>query len=186
MGVEILRSLMNCSLTEEEEAKPVVLEEEEDLIDGNFSLAMAKAWNCRDIRVSRISGPILHIFFPSIEEQLRIMGNRPWCFVNHLVIMRNWARGVDLVDALFDESKFWFHVRGLKEEFYTKEVARKLSSSFVWCEAMELRKDKGKKKFFRIKATLNVNQPIRQLVNFQVGEEISAGYLAYVLEISIY
>ncbi|GAA0183762.1 hypothetical protein LIER_42461 [Lithospermum erythrorhizon] len=191
---------MNCSLTEEE-AKPVVLEED-DLIDGvveceagiyvkihslklsfvsikNFTLAMGKAWNCKDIRVSRISGLILHVFFPTIEEKLRVMENGPWCFDNNLIVMQSWVRGVDPIDAPFEECKFWFHIRGLKEEYYTKEVASKLSSSFTKCEVLELRKDKGGKKFFLAKAILNINQPIRRVVNFKVGDALGAGYLAY-------
>ncbi|GAA0156430.1 hypothetical protein LIER_13933 [Lithospermum erythrorhizon] len=157
MDTEILRSLMNCSLTEEE-AKPVLLEED-DLIDGvveceasafvkihalklgfvslqNFTLAMAKAWNCKDIRVSRVAGPILHVFFPFIEEKMQ-------------------------------------------EKFYTKVVASKLSFSFMACEVMELLKDKAGKKFFRVKDMVNVHQPVRRLVNFQVGKMQGVGYLAY-------
>ncbi|GAA0155011.1 hypothetical protein LIER_12838 [Lithospermum erythrorhizon] len=199
MDTEILRSLMNYSLTKEE-AQTVLLEEE-DLIDGvveceasafvkihalklgfvslqNFTLAMGKAWNCKDIRVSRVTGPILHVFFPSIEEKMLVMESGPWCFDNHLIIVKNWTRGGSL-DVSFDECKFWFQVRGLKEEFYTKEVASKLSSSFMACEVMELRKDKSGKKFFHVQAKVNVNQPIRWLVNFQVGKMQGAGYLAY-------
>ncbi|GAA0143790.1 hypothetical protein LIER_35806 [Lithospermum erythrorhizon] len=108
---------MRCSLTEEE-ARPVVLEEEEDLAEGvidalklgflsiqGFYLTMSRAWNYKDIRVSRVSGPILHIFFPT--------------------------------------------VRGLKEEYHTRDVAVKMQGSLVGCEAIEMRKDKGGKKFFQ-------------------------------------
>ncbi|GAA0144638.1 hypothetical protein LIER_42814 [Lithospermum erythrorhizon] len=119
MDVQILKSLMKCSLIEEE-AKPVVLKEE-DLIDG---------------------------------------------------VVECEASAYDKIQALKLGSG------DLKEEFYSKEVASKLSTSFVECEVMELRKDKGEKKFFRAKVILNVTQPIRRLVNFQVGEVIGAGYLA--------
>ncbi|GAA0153916.1 hypothetical protein LIER_12042 [Lithospermum erythrorhizon] len=199
MDADILRSLISCSLTEEE-AKPVVLEEE-DLIDGvveceasafvkihslnlgfvsiqNFSLATAKAWNCKKIRVSRVTGPLLHVFFPSIEEKMQIMETGAWCFDNHLLIVKNWMRGLDPQTVSFYECKFWFQVQGLNEEFYT-EVASKLSSSFSACKIMELRRDKAGKKLFRVKATVNVNQPLRRLVNFHVSMLQGAVYLAY-------
>ncbi|GAA0167098.1 hypothetical protein LIER_22107 [Lithospermum erythrorhizon] len=44
---------------------------------------------------------------------------------------------------------------------------------------VELRKDREGKKFFRVKATIKVNQPVRRLVNFMVGGIRGARYLAY-------
>ncbi|GAA0167600.1 hypothetical protein LIER_22490 [Lithospermum erythrorhizon] len=153
MDTEILRELINCSLTEEEQT-PVVLCEE-DLMDGvveceanvyikihalklgfisiqGFSLAMTWDWNCNEG-----------------EE--------------------------DPVNGEFDECKFWIQVLGLKEEYYTNELAGKLALSFVGCQMVELRRDKGGKKFFRVRAVLKVNQPIRWLVNFKVGRIKGAG-----------
>ncbi|GAA0157527.1 hypothetical protein LIER_14779 [Lithospermum erythrorhizon] len=73
----------------------------------SFSLAMAKAWNYKDIRVSRVSGPILYVFFPSIKEKQRIMDNGPWYFDNQLIILRNWSRGSDPVeDTLMNDISF--------------------------------------------------------------------------------
>ncbi|GAA0177723.1 hypothetical protein LIER_29740 [Lithospermum erythrorhizon] len=166
MDAEILRDLMNCSLTKEE-SKPKI------------SLAMAKAWNCRDIRVSRMSWPILHIFFPYIKEKQRIMDNWPWCFDNHLIIMQNWARGEDPVDAPFDECKFRFHVRGLKEEYHTKEVAGKLSSSLVGCEVLELWKDKGGKKFFRINCQFECQPTHSKICEFPGREGARRGFTSF-------
>ncbi|GAA0160156.1 hypothetical protein LIER_16775 [Lithospermum erythrorhizon] len=139
---------MNCSLIEEE-AKPVMLEEE-DLIDGvveceasafvkihalklgfvslqNFTLAMAKAWNCKDIRVSRVAGPVLHVFFPSIEEKLQVMESRPWCFDNHLIIIKNWTRGRILWPSPLMNVSSGFTFVGLRKS----SIPRRWQASFL-------------------------------------------------------
>ncbi|GAA0153027.1 hypothetical protein LIER_37611 [Lithospermum erythrorhizon] len=133
MDVNILRSLLSCNLIEEE-ALPIQLEEFE-LADGiveceesvyvkihslndnfvsiqGFSMAMSNAWNCKDLRVARVLGPILQVFFPSLEENERVCG-------------------------------------------------------------------KGGKKFFRLRATINLNQPLHRLLNFSVEGGLGTGYLAY-------
>ncbi|GAA0166208.1 hypothetical protein LIER_40143 [Lithospermum erythrorhizon] len=148
----------------EEEANPVLLEED-DLLDGvmeceasllvkilsikdgfvslqGFSLAMSKAWDCKNIRVSR-------------------------------------SRGVIPLTLPFDESKFWIQVRGLKVEYFTKEVAGRIVHAFKGWEAVELRKDKMENKFFQVRALIKVSLPIRRMISFRVGNELGAGYLAY-------
>ncbi|GAA0157924.1 hypothetical protein LIER_15079 [Lithospermum erythrorhizon] len=135
MDLEILKSLMGIKLIEAE-AIPVLLEEH-DLLDGvleceaslfvkihslkdnfvslqGFSLAMSKAWDCKFVRISRVRGSILHVSFPSIEDKQRVMDNGPWCFDNNLLVMVQWAHGLDPLSLPFDVSKFWIQVRGLK------------------------------------------------------------------------
>ncbi|GAA0161597.1 hypothetical protein LIER_17875 [Lithospermum erythrorhizon] len=55
-------------------------------------------------------------------------------------------------------------------------VCAKLQGSLM---DVELCKDKGPKKFFRLKAKVKVTQPLRELLNFKKGRAIGAGYLAY-------
>ncbi|GAA0185500.1 hypothetical protein LIER_32788 [Lithospermum erythrorhizon] len=168
MDSEIIRNLLKCNLTDEE-SHPIQLEEE-DLVDGiseceasafakvlslkdgfiriqNFTLTMAKAWNCKSLRVSRVVHSILHIFFPSLEEKKHIMGGGPWCSDNQLVLMKDWGRNVDPLQIDFSECLFWIHLRGLRDEFFTKDVAFKLAYAFDCCEGVELRKDRMGKKF---------------------------------------
>ncbi|GAA0148728.1 hypothetical protein LIER_08091 [Lithospermum erythrorhizon] len=185
MDSEIIRNLLKCNLTDEE-SRPIQLEEE-DLADGisecevsafakvlslkdgsisiqNFTLTMAKAWNCKGLRVSRVVQSILHIFFPLLEEKKRIMGGRPWCFDNQLVLIKDWGRNIDPLQIDFSECWFWIHLCGLTDEFFTKDVAFKLAYVFYGCEGVKLRKDKMGKKFFRIRATVVVERPIRHCV----------------------
>ncbi|GAA0163913.1 hypothetical protein LIER_43664 [Lithospermum erythrorhizon] len=161
MDSDILQSLMKCNLTEEE-ARPIELEEW-DLVDGvlaceasvyvklhslkenfisiqGFKLSMSRAWNCKDLRVTRVRGALLHVFFPSMEEKQRVC---------------------------------------LKCEFFTKEVACKIVKSFHGCTLVELRKDKGGCKFFRVRTMVKLNQPLRRLVNLATDMGMGAGYLAY-------
>ncbi|GAA0153289.1 hypothetical protein LIER_37650 [Lithospermum erythrorhizon] len=70
-------------------------------------------------------------------------------------------------------------VRGLKGEFFTKDVAHKIIKSFNGCEAVELRKDNLGYKFFRLQALVNLGQPLRRLVNFSSDGGMGVGYLAY-------
>ncbi|GAA0153437.1 hypothetical protein LIER_11677 [Lithospermum erythrorhizon] len=160
MDASIIRSLLKCKLSYSD-LRPIQFEEE-DLAKGiierelsvyakvlsfkesfvsiqGMKLALSKGWNCQDIRISRVTGPILNIFFPSSFEKKRIMETRPW---------------------------------GLKLEFFTWEVANKLGEAFPRCEDVELRREKGGSEFFRIKRGVNVLQPLRRLVQFQVEEKI--------------
>ncbi|GAA0184125.1 hypothetical protein LIER_31421 [Lithospermum erythrorhizon] len=52
-----------------------------------------------DIRVSKVLGPILHLFFSSIEEKILVVKNGPCCYDNQLVVFKEWATGEDPVDA---------------------------------------------------------------------------------------
>ncbi|GAA0138787.1 hypothetical protein LIER_00467 [Lithospermum erythrorhizon] len=174
MDSKIIRNLLKCNLTNEE-SRPIQLKEV-DLVDGiseceasafakvlslrdgfisiqNFTLIMAKAWNCKGLRVSRAVHSILHIFFPSLEEKKCIMGWGPWCFENQLVLMKDWGRNVDPLQIDFSEYLFWIQLCGLRDETFTKDVGFKLASAFDSCEGVELRKDKMGKKFFRIRVT---------------------------------
>ncbi|GAA0179922.1 hypothetical protein LIER_42232 [Lithospermum erythrorhizon] len=54
-----------------------------------FTFAMARAWNCKDIRVSRIQGSILQVFFATERDKERVMKQGPWCFHNKLVVVEN-------------------------------------------------------------------------------------------------
>ncbi|GAA0181815.1 hypothetical protein LIER_30286 [Lithospermum erythrorhizon] len=48
---------------------------------------------------------------------------------------------------MFDECVFWMHVRGLKVELFTCNVASKLANAFLGCEEVELQKEKGAPSF---------------------------------------
>ncbi|GAA0153789.1 hypothetical protein LIER_11947 [Lithospermum erythrorhizon] len=79
----------------------------------------------------------------------------------------------------FDTCDFWIQVRGLKDEYLTRDVAGKIGNAFQDCESVELKFDKQGKKFFRLKATVMIHQPIRRLVNFKFGSSMVSGYLTY-------
>ncbi|GAA0175558.1 hypothetical protein LIER_28706 [Lithospermum erythrorhizon] len=128
MDATIIRSLLKCKLSETELKRIQLVEEDlaEGIIECELSayakvlslkesfvsiqgmkMALSKAWNCQDIRISRITGPIIHIFFPSLSEKKRIIETGSWCFDNQLVVMNDWARGVDPVTISFDKCTFW-------------------------------------------------------------------------------
>ncbi|GAA0142340.1 hypothetical protein LIER_03262 [Lithospermum erythrorhizon] len=83
MDAEIIRELLGCQLSNEE-ATP-----------GGFNLAMSRAWNFKGLRVSRVRGSILHVFFPDEKVKERVMESGPWCFDNNLIVMVDWGRDVD-------------------------------------------------------------------------------------------
>ncbi|GAA0167576.1 hypothetical protein LIER_22474 [Lithospermum erythrorhizon] len=96
-------------------------------------------------------------------------------------IIRNIFK-CNLLDEEFDwRRRIWLMVwwHGLKDEFYTKDVAFKLASSFRECEVVEMRKDRSGSKFFRIRPWVNVTKPIRRMVKFLVESSVRAGCLAY-------
>ncbi|GAA0162946.1 hypothetical protein LIER_18930 [Lithospermum erythrorhizon] len=64
-------------------------------------------------------------------------------------------------------------------EFFTWDVASKLANSFPGCEEVELRREKRGTKFFRVKAVIQVLQPLRRMIQFQLEDEKVIGYLAY-------
>ncbi|GAA0185659.1 hypothetical protein LIER_32947 [Lithospermum erythrorhizon] len=114
-----------------------------------------------------------------MEEKKSIMNGRPWCFDNHLVIMRDSSRGIEPLRLDFTECMFWIHIRGLRDECFTKDVAFKIAVAFQDCNSVELRKDKMGRKFFRIRANIMVDRPIRRMIQFVVGDIPISGYMAY-------
>ncbi|GAA0172196.1 hypothetical protein LIER_26065 [Lithospermum erythrorhizon] len=93
--------------------------------------------------------------------------------------MKDWIRGANPLGFRFDECTFWIHVRGLNAKFFTWDVASKITNSFPGCEEVELRREKGGAKFFRVKVVINLLRPLRRMVQFQLDEEVITGYLAY-------
>ncbi|GAA0157514.1 hypothetical protein LIER_14766 [Lithospermum erythrorhizon] len=87
----------------------------------------------------RVQGSILQVFFLSENDKARVMNQGPWCFDN----------------------------RGMKEEFFTKEVSGKVGDSFMGSDAVELRVDKQGNKFFRLCAKVMINAPLRRLVTLK-------------------
>ncbi|GAA0162640.1 hypothetical protein LIER_18684 [Lithospermum erythrorhizon] len=74
----------------------------------------------------------------------------------------------------------------MKGEYFTRDVAGKVGDAFLDCEAVELRVDRQGNKFFRLRAKVKINAPLRRLVTFQVREEIMARYLAYERQPNLY
>ncbi|GAA0162947.1 hypothetical protein LIER_18931 [Lithospermum erythrorhizon] len=90
MNAAIINSLLHCSLSEAK-SKPIRLDVEdlaEGIIESELSvyakilsltesfisiqsvrIALSKAWNCQDLRVLRVAGPILHVFFPLFRRK---------------------------------------------------------------------------------------------------------------------
>ncbi|GAA0171080.1 hypothetical protein LIER_41080 [Lithospermum erythrorhizon] len=125
MDAEIFMDLMNCSLTEEEKAAVVL--SEADLTDGVVE--------CEASVYAKIYA--LRLGFVSIQGFSLAMHE-----------LGNAKRAEDPVNGGFEECKFWIQGRGLKEEYFIRDVAGKLIHAFVGCEVIELRRDKGGKKFF--------------------------------------
>ncbi|GAA0185615.1 hypothetical protein LIER_32903 [Lithospermum erythrorhizon] len=155
MESTIIWSLLQCSLSDSER-KPIKLEAEdlaEGIVECELSvyakvmslkeafvsiqvvkIALSKARNCQELLVSRVYGPILHIFFSSFMEKKRVIDGGSWYFDGQLLIIKDWVRGEDPLNYQFDECTFWLHVRGLKAEFFTWDVASKLANSSPGCE----------------------------------------------------
>ncbi|GAA0150562.1 hypothetical protein LIER_09482 [Lithospermum erythrorhizon] len=93
--------------------------------------------------------------------------------------MKEWARNIDPLRINFSECLFWIHLRGLKDEFLTKDVASKLAADFERCDSVKLKKDKMGRNFFRIRAKVIVDCPIQRTLQFLVGDALISGYLAY-------
>ncbi|GAA0154187.1 hypothetical protein LIER_12243 [Lithospermum erythrorhizon] len=163
MDATIIKSLLKCKLSKTE-LKPIQLVEE-DLAKG--------------IIECELSAYAKVIFLKESFEKKRIMETGPWCFDNHLMVMHDWARGLDPVTIAFDKRTFWIQVRGLKPDFFTWEVASKMGDAFPSCEDVELRREKGGSRFFRIKFGVNVLEPLRILIQFQIDDKTAIGYLAY-------
>ncbi|GAA0159785.1 hypothetical protein LIER_16489 [Lithospermum erythrorhizon] len=56
--------------------------------------------------------------------------------------MVDWERIIDPLLLPFDSCPFWIQVRGLKEQFFTREVAGKVGNDFQACDRIKLRIDK--------------------------------------------
>ncbi|GAA0151954.1 hypothetical protein LIER_10555 [Lithospermum erythrorhizon] len=128
MDVTIIRSLLKCKLSGTK-LKPIQLVKE-DLAEGIIKCELS------------VYAKVL-----SLKESFRIMETGPWCFDNQLVVMHDWATGLDPVTISFDKCTFWIQFRGLKPEFFTWEVVSILGDAFPSCEDVELRREKGGSRF---------------------------------------
>ncbi|GAA0151472.1 hypothetical protein LIER_10184 [Lithospermum erythrorhizon] len=136
MDAAIIKSLLKCNLNGNE-LKPIRLEVE-DLAEGIIECELSVYAKVLTLKKSFVSGPILHIFFPTFAVKKRVVDSGPWCFNSQLLVMKDWIRGEDPLDFRFDECTFWIHVRVLNSKFFTWDVASKLANSFPACEEFQL------------------------------------------------
>ncbi|GAA0185249.1 hypothetical protein LIER_32537 [Lithospermum erythrorhizon] len=67
--------LTDCILGCEASVYVKVLFEKDGFVSiQGFNLAISKAWNCKILRVTRIAGPLLHVFFASVKERDGVIG----------------------------------------------------------------------------------------------------------------
>ncbi|GAA0152411.1 hypothetical protein LIER_10900 [Lithospermum erythrorhizon] len=126
MEPTIIRSLLQCSLSDSER-KPIRLEAEdlaEDIVECEL---------------------IVYVMVLSLKEAFkkRDIDGGLWCFDVQLLVIKDWVRGEDPLNYQFDECTFWLHVRGLKAEFFSWDVASKLANSFPGCEEYPLLEERS-------------------------------------------
>ena len=65
----------------------------------------------------------------SLETQLKwVVDNGPWCFDNHLLVLRRWDKGLLALNVSFPSIQLWVQVWGLPFDLMNDEVGREIRS----------------------------------------------------------
>ena len=184
MDGEIINKLNNVSLSESESSFVDVGEEDlrtarneceqscYALIAGEstintyrFRMAMGRAWNCHSFTMQKVDEHIWQIFFGSAETVKHALENGPWNFEDQLVMLRPWKEETPIHLADFENEVFWIQITGLPRICYTLEVGMKIGSTFQSCKEVQIRENqKNGERLFRIRAKINVLNPLRRCI----------------------
>lgn len=81
-----------------------------------FQTTMKKAWRTELVDFSQADSGLFIIKFKSSDVMHRVIGNGPWLFGNHLLILKPWIANTPLSCYDFSTCVFWVQIVGLPLE----------------------------------------------------------------------
>ena len=142
MDHEVIERLLKVKLTSKEgrviQVRPTEREKilEECLLSLSGRFLTTKQTNLRaaknllrnswkfgaDLKIIEVGEGLL-LFKFTIDNQLQwVIHNRPWCFDNHVLLLRRWEQGLTALNISFTHCPMWVQVWGLPFDLFFKEV----------------------------------------------------------------
>lgn len=116
-----------------------------------------------NLRIVDVGKNILQFKFNFRYQMEWVERNGPWNFVNNLLVLCRWTKGLSVNNILFTQSPFWIQIWGLPFESMSKEVGRDLGSKIgKYIESNKRSWLSEQAKFMRICVDLPINKPLRR------------------------
>lgn len=143
--------------------------------------ALQKSWKNKKFQISRIEDNTFQFKFETTEEVSRVLAEGPWCFDDHLFVLRGWQEDWKTCPKFFDFSDFWIHLTNLPTHFFTEHLCARIVNEWEGCKSGQLRVEKGfGSKFFQFQVTIDVTKPIRRFYCVKLmGSKMERGLLQY-------
>ncbi|XP_075669967.1 uncharacterized protein LOC142639709 [Castanea sativa] len=130
MDSEFLERLQRISLTEEEELdiKIQVHHHKETLEECSLSL-LGRFLSDKPVNL-RAAKNLLRTVWRVGNDLKWVIENGPWCFDNHLLVLRRWEKGMTAMNVSFPRIHLWVQVWGLPFDLMNTEVGKVLRKGF--------------------------------------------------------
>lgn len=183
MDFEFLERLQRISLTEEEELdikiqvhhRKEILEECSLSLLGRFlsdkpvNFRAAKnllrtVWRMgNDLKIVELGEELFQFKF-SLESQLKwVIENGPWCFDNHLLVLRRWEKGMTAMNVSFPRIQLWVQVWGLPFDLMNAEVGKVLGEGLGDVLDVDVKAfTSDQSHFLRVRVDLPLDKPLRR------------------------
>lgn len=183
MDPNFLERLQKISLTEEETSDIAIrgsqrnqtLEECSLSVLGRFlsdkplNLRAAKnllrsIWKMGDdIKIIEVGEGLLQFKF-SMESQLKwAVENGPWCFDDHLLVLKKWQKGMTAQNITFPTISLWVQVWGLPFELMNEETGKEIGGGLgkvLQVDAKAFHSEQAR--FLRVRVDIPLDKPLRR------------------------
>lgn len=116
-----------------------------------------------DIKIIKVGEGLLQFNF-SMESQLKwVVENGPWCFDDHLLVLKSWEKGMTAQNITFPTISLWVQVWGLPFELMNEETRKEIGGGLgkvlqVDAKAFHLEQAQ----FLRVRVDILLNKPLRR------------------------
>ncbi|GMI89850.1 hypothetical protein like AT2G17920 [Hibiscus trionum] len=124
---------------------------------------LRKAWKFPDLECHDLGKNIFLFVFQSLEERLRVLGNRPWAVQDRLLVLKEWLPEVAFEELDFTTEDFRIQVHNLTITLITPKNIKKIGSLFSRCYGSNFNK-KDKVKWdghLNIRVAIRVEDPLK-------------------------
>ncbi|XP_020973148.1 uncharacterized protein LOC107634016 [Arachis ipaensis] len=116
-----------------------------------------------DFKVVDHGENIFQFFFGDEKDMLRFERGAPWLFKNYIQNLRRWKEDENNAKIYFVHVLIWIQIRGLLEQFKTKESGRKIGGSFGEVLDVDLFHVRGEEhSIVKIQVNLDVTKSLRR------------------------
>lgn len=116
-----------------------------------------------DLKIVEVGEELFQFKF-SLESQLKwVIENGPWCFDNHLLVLRRWEKGMTAMNVSFSRIQLWVQVWGLPFDLMNAEVGKVLGEGLGDVLDVDVKAfTSDQSHFLRVRVDLPLDKPLRR------------------------